>query len=154
MPDANLKYLLHKNYMYIIRAAVGTHMFRHTYVLNKTTGKVIDTAEGGGNACAYVASSIMTLVGLIDHPHSTVITTLEKMKEAGWYEIKEPKPGAVVHWPVQDGHAHLGFYLGNNKYMSNYSEKFMPATHGPARPARSSRRMPDAFYWHPRLDED
>ncbi len=151
MPDNNLQFLLHKNLMHAVQAAVGTEIFRHTYVLNKQSGEIIDTMQDGRVSCAYFVSGMLSLFMMIDHAHSTVPTTVQKMEENGWFKIDQPRPGAVVHWPADaEGHQHLGFYISEHVYISNYSEEGRPQTHGPERPAG---RRPDAFYWHSKLDD-
>lgn len=150
MPDNNLIRQVFKNYMYSVRASVGSELFRHVYVINKHTQLEQDTLQDGKLACAYFVSCILTLHGLIDKPHSTVRTTLEKMKEAGWTKAKEPVPGAIVYWPSQEEHGHLGFYLGAGECMSNSTSKHVPVQHGLT---LSDGREPSAFYVHNALPQ-
>lgn len=150
MPDSSLLFLTRKNLIRMVEASIGTELFRNTYVLDKRTGKTIDTTQDGDQSCSYYVSGILTLLMLIDHPHSIVPTTIKKMEEAGWYKIDQPKPGAIVHWPVgRTGHEHLGFYLSENTYVSNSYKSRSPKQH--VADWRSSK--PDAYYWHPKLDD-
>lgn len=126
-------------------------MFQHFYVRRKSDGKELDTMEGGELSCAFFVSSMLAIVHLIDSAHSTVETTLARMKEAGWQQIDSPRPGAVVVWPEYDGHEHIGFVLDNDEYISNSLTKRVPHLHKLQLP---DGRVPTAYYWHSALDQD
>jgi len=152
MPEPNFVFLSRKNLLYAVNAALGTEIFRRTYVFDKKQGQEIDTLQDGKFTCAYFVSGILTLFMLIDHPHSVVGTTISKMKEAGWYEIDQPKPGAVVHWPAgPKGHEHIGFVVDADVCISTSSDAGVPVKHG-----RLSHdgAEPIGYYWHSKLDVD
>lgn len=107
-------------------------MFRHLYVLENNKRK--DILQKGDLSCAYYVSSILKIFDLISSPHATVRGTLEDMAKKGWHSGKKLKPGNVLVWEAirfSNGstHQHLGFYLGNNKAMSNSLKKGTPAIH-------------------------
>jgi len=72
------------------------------------------------------------------------------MKEAGWIEIDQPRPGAVVTWPEYEGHEHIGFVLDNNEYISHALVERSPKIH---QQKLADGRTPSAYYWHPTLDQ-
>lgn len=145
MPDPTLNRLIVKNLCYTVKAAVASDIFKHIYV-SDSSGEELDALQDGKLACAYVVSGILTLHGLIDHPHATVVTTLKAMETAGWKLTTQPRPGDVVHWPLgKEGHQHLGFYLQENQFMSNSAEQRQPILHGPS---LQDGRLPDGYYTH------
>lgn len=151
MPDNNLIKLVRRTLLEALRASVDTAIFQHVYVRRKSDGKEFDTMEGGELSCAFYVSGILAICGLIDRSHSIVTTTLERMKEAGWREISEPKPGCVVYWPEYEGHEHIGFKLDGDDYISNSLTKRSPQIHKAHLP---DGRVPKAYYWHTALDQD
>jgi hypothetical protein len=148
MPNPDFIYQTQKNLLYTIRAAEGSTLFKHNFVLEKSTSSNIDTLEDGKLSCAYVVSCLLAIHRLIDRPHATVTTTLEKMEHAGWRKSDTPVPGAVVYWPVVEEHGHIGFYLDDDTYMSNSTAKGVPALHGRV---MADGREPTAFYVHDAL---
>lgn len=151
MPDANLTKLIRKTLIAALRASVDTKMFQHIYVRRQSDGVELDTMNGGELSCAFYVSSILAMLGGLDRAHSTVSTTLARLKEFGWHEIPEPRPGAVVTWPAYDGHTHIGFVLDNGDYISNSLSARSPQLHKQQLP---DGRKPDAYYWHKILDQE
>lgn len=146
MPDSNLLRLRRKNYLYAINAVVGSELFRHIYVRDKTTGREFDATDDGNGSCAYVVSGVLSLFGLIDRPHATVVTTIEKLKEAGWHETTAPKPGDLLYWPEAGDHAnHIGFVVDVDAKtcVSNSSQQGKPILHNFK---MSDGREPTVFY--------
>src|SRR3989344_6688914 len=122
MPDQNIKPHKFKNYLAIINNSIGTKMFRNFFA--EINGKEVDGLGNGDKSCAVHVSSILYLNNLIDAPHATVTTTLKAMRESGWKEINAPREGCVIHWEKtekSDGCEHIGFYVGNEKAISNAS---------------------------------
>ncbi len=145
MPDSNLTRLVAKNLVYTIKTVVGSDLFRHIYVRDQA-GKEFDALEDGQASCALAVSGVLALNGLIDRPHATVATTLQKMQEAGWKPTQDPKPGDVVHWPFgKNEHEHIGFCAEEDRYVSNSEIEHRPVVHGVA---LSDGRMPDGYYTH------
>ena len=130
MTNKYLTRITKDNLVSIIKASVGSDMFRHIYVKNND-GKQFDATDDGDKSCAYHTSGVLSLVGLIDSPHATVDTTLKHMELAGWRETKTPTPGAVVLWPGGKNQlSHTGFYIDKETYVSNSSHQKRPAIHG------------------------
>lgn len=148
MPDPDLTRRTKDNLLHIINASVGSEMFQHIYVKDKS-GKEFDATDGGDMSCAYHTSGVLGLVGLIDRPHATVKTTLEKMAENGWTETDRPIPGCVVQWPEGTGQLeHTGFYLDDQTYVSNSSYDRVPVQHGSM---LKDGRQPTRYFTHPEL---
>lgn len=148
MPSPDLSRRVKDNLLHAIRSSIGSEMFQHIYVVDKA-GKEFDATDGGDKSCAYHTSGVLALVGLIDRPHATVATTLDKIAEAGWTETKKPVPGSVVLWPGVDGLLeHTGFYLDDETYVSNSSYEKIPALHTKA---LKDGRNPIKYFVHPEL---
>lgn len=148
MPNPDFIYQTKENLLYTIRAAVGSQLFKHNFVFEKSTGTHLDTLQDGRLSCAYVVSNILVMHNLIDQPHATVVTTLKKMEEAGWYTADTPVPGAVAYWQSVEENGHIGFYLGDDEYMSNSTKRGFPALHGAK---LDDGREPEVFYIHEAL---
>lgn len=145
MPDKNLIRQTLKNLLFIARSAVDSTLFQHIYVTDTRAQKEFDALQNGELSCAYFVSTALVMCGLIDAPHATVQTTLKKMTEAGWHRIDAPVPGAVVYWPSAEEHGHIGFYLGDDKCVSNSTQKRTPVLHGLT---LANGSTPEAFYTH------
>jgi hypothetical protein len=150
----SVRLLFKKSYLAMIRnAAAGENrMFRNLYAL--VDGAEHDILEDGKLSCAAFVSGILTLYGLIARPHATVGGTERAMRERGWAEIPEPREGAVLSWqPITyaDGrtHGHLGFYVGDDRAVSNASNDggIVREHHWTYDGARRVVRI----WWHPDL---
>ena len=151
MPDRNITTYERKTVLTAIEAAVGTPIFQHFYVRNESKGQDIDATKGGQSSCAFFVSSMLAMFDYIDRSHTVVDTTVTKMLEHGWVQVDAPTPGSVVHWPEQNGHKHIGFYLGGDRYISSSESQNTPQIH----PAKmDDGRTPDAYYSHPKLAKD
>lgn len=150
MPDPNLHRLTGKNLLYIIHNIVGSPIFKHIYVRDKRDGREFDALDDGSGACAYTVSGVLALVGLIDHPHATVATTVVRMQEAGWVKTDTPSPGDVVQWAAYNDNMHTAFYIGDDRCIGNSTKDHMPKEYGTTLP---DGRAPIAFYTHPSLHE-
>ncbi len=107
-------------------------MFRRLYVLDN--GRKKDILKNGQLSCAVYVSSILKLFNLISKLHTTVKSTLDDMRKNGWRPTKKLQAGNVLLWEEKkqaDGefHQHLGFYLGQNRAISNRDEKRAPTVH-------------------------
>jgi len=127
-----MKILTYQNYLAIIKASQGSKIFRQLYVLEN--GKKKDILKNGRFSCAYYVSSILKIFDLISSPHATVGGTVKDILKNGWRATKTLKPGNVLVWEEKlcfDAklHQHIGFYLGNNKAISNSHKKGVPALH-------------------------
>ncbi len=117
-------------------------MWQHLYVVD-TDGIEQDVMNNGELSCAYMVSSVLTIFQLIDMPHATVRTTLERMHQTGWYQIDAPVEGAVVVWDE-----HIGFYVADEWVISNSSSIGITKRHSLK---LEDGREPIGFYIHPQL---
>ncbi|MEX2090564.1 MAG: hypothetical protein WD989_00300 [Candidatus Paceibacterota bacterium] len=162
-----MKLLFKKNYLtQIENVAKGeNHLFRNFYV--EKGGEIIDSLEDGRNSCAVMVSqviysfnSLLEFLGKkhwLKFIHLTVASTEKDMKEGGWYEIKELKPGAVLIWEKKDGrdgepHNHIGFFVSDEEAISNSSRGTgFPWKH---HITYNGTRKIEKIYWHSELDSD
>ncbi len=152
-----IKPIIKDTYLAVIKNSVGSKSFRNFYVIDG--GKKIDITENGNLSCAWFASVVLSLFGLIDGPHLTVNRVERELKKSGWRKISKPKLGAIIIWDsVGSGkkmlRRHVGFYIGNNKTVSNDSKRGYPIIHDwKFRKAKSSGgREIEAILWNPKLD--
>jgi hypothetical protein len=153
-----MKFNLNKTYLAVIASCKNITMFQRIYFFDGK--KNINIVANGRLSCAAFVSYVLKLFALISAPHVTVKSTLIDLKNNGWYKIKRPKPGAIIHWsagPSSNKHEHLGFCLNGGLAISNSSKKHCPIIHSlkkqkekPA-PGRSQRAI-KAFYWHKKLN--
>jgi hypothetical protein len=141
--------LTRKNFLSSVDGLVGTKMFQHIYVRDEK-GSETDALGDGDLSCAYVVSSVLTLYKLIDGPHATVKTTIEKMREGEWRLTSEPVVGAIAYWPAVKGNEHIGFVVGDDEIISNSSKERVPVRHNFK---MSNGERPTQFYVHPLLSE-
>jgi len=135
-----------------IKHSIGSTMFRNLYA--RVGGVKQDLLRDGDLSCAFYASSLLALTGLIESPHATVDSTLRDMKRSGWFPLTRPRVGCVIVWGERhftdgnESHKHIGFYLGNGVAVSNSDKKRAIAKH----PYRSHNRRPVVeLLWHPTL---
>ncbi len=158
MPKVKLIFL--ETYLSLVKGAVGTNMFRHAYGL--VDGKRKDLTQDGNLSCAYFPSFVLKHFDLIKESHTTVSGLVRDMEESGWKKIRQAKPGCVLVWsPMDDrkdrnysfGHRHIGFFLGQEKAISNLSSKKTPGVHHwtfGKKDGKPKRRI-EAMYWHKRI---
>lgn len=151
MPDRNIKRLVRKNLLYTIEASLGSGLFKHVYVFDRRDNREFDAMEDGKSACAFMVSGLLALQGLIDHPHSTVATTIDHMQDTGWEETTEPQPGDVVQWPAHNDHMHMAFYMGENRVIGNSTKSQVVAEYSLT---LDDGRTPIAYFTHPTLREE
>ena len=53
----------------------------------------------------------------------TVESAVKDMEQSGWKQTKKLAPGNIIVWEEKKDHAHIGFYIGNDKAISNSSKK-------------------------------
>lgn len=127
-----MKILFFENYLTMIRNSVGTNMFRNLNA--EIDGINKDITENGNLSCAFFASSVLKILGLAKEIHATVHGTVRDLLASGWHEINEPKIGSVLVWEKvdfggNDLHKHIGFYMGENKAISNDANIGTPQIH-------------------------
>ena len=115
-------------YLAMIQQLPGVTLFQKLYVTDEHENR-IEVTENGKLSCAFVVSSVLTIFNLIDRPHGTVAGTVREVQNMGWEKTNSPAPGDLIIWPVADGHAHIGFYLGENRCISNSGELGRPTEH-------------------------
>lgn len=150
--------LLLQNYLAVIKASVGSQMFRRLYF--KVGRKKIDVLRDGDLSCAFFVSTILKLFGLISEIHTTVAGTVEEMKRTGWKKIPvkgrsasggKLEVGCIVVWaakrqpPSWEPHKHIGFYIGNGRVISNDYRKKSPQIRA------VNYRATESFWWHKKL---
>lgn len=149
-----VSFILFDSYLAFIKNSVGSNLFRNVFA--KVNGRKKDVTNNGELSCAFFASSTLCLFRLIKNVHFTVDSTVNDLKKSGWQEIKKPKIGCVLVWDKtksNNRHKHIGFYLGNNKAISNSSEKGHPLIHHWTfgnRKGEPERKI-EAIYWHKKL---
>ena len=112
--------------------SIGSNFFRNIYF--NVNGQKTDLTENGNLSCAVFVSSVLYLLKLSKDVHITVDSTIKDLKESGWTETKDPKPGCVLVWATKDfgasgAHRHIGFYIDENKAVSNNPENGFPIEH-------------------------
>ena len=168
MPKLKVEILLFDSYFQAIKNSIGSDLFRNLFAL--VDGKKIDICKNGGLSCPVFASSILVLYGLIEGPpkgpHANVGSVVKNMKNSGWKKIKVPRPGAVIVWEAKEtedpagdvyaSHCHLGFYIGDEKAISNSSRIGQPIEHhwtyGTTQNGQPFRKVV-AIYWHDKLEK-
>lgn len=148
MNKPRAKILFKESYLATITNAVGTGMFRTFYA--SISGRKQDVMRNGDLSCAFFVSFVLAGFSLIKSMHGTVDGTVADMKSSGWKRIKTPQTGCVIVWGPRvdergESHKHIGFYIGNDKAVSNDSKKKSPRLH-----SCNSRKI-DALYWHTKL---
>ncbi len=148
-----------RSYTASIKNSVGTDLFRQLYFHIGDTS--IDVLEDGDLSCATYVTGILYLFDLIQERHTTVVSTIEDMKQSGWYEIEQPRTGAVILWDFKKGddgtqgkHRHVGFYINDKLAVSNDSATRVVAAHHPTFGTDENgdaRRRVLAYYWNDRL---
>jgi hypothetical protein len=146
-----------ETYIAMIKNSVGSKIFRNAFFI--INGKKMDVLRDGDLSCAVYVSSILRLVDLIPEAHATVKGTVKAMERAGWRPIKKPKIGSIIVWgpktfkKINEAHSHIGFYIGNEKAISNSSKKRSPSIHHWTYGAKQGKpiRKIETIYWHEKL---
>lgn len=151
--------LKRKNYLAMVRnAAKGeNHMFRNLFAL--VDGAEQDINKDGALACSFFASAVLYIHKLIRDMHAGVPGLERDLAASGWHQIDELREGAVIVWEPRMGtfvpgmgeeHGHLGFYIGNDRAVSNGSNStLMPEEH---HVTYGDTRKIDRIWWHPELE--
>ena len=139
------------SYLAVIKNSIGSNLFRSLYA--KVNGKRTDITANGELSCAFYVSSILLLFKFIKEGHATVDSTVKDLKQSGWKKIKKPKIGSIIVWGKidfgnNDFHKHIGFFIGNNKAVSNISELGYPDEH---HFTFDGKRKIELILWNPKL---
>ena len=138
-------------YLAVIKNSLGSTMFRNFYA--EVDGKRTDIMRDGELSCAFYVSSVIVLFKLISGIHGTVDSTVKDLKESGWEEIKKPKVGSMLVWEKMDfgdndPHKHIGFFVGDDKAISNSYTLGYPVEHSWD---FDSKRKVEMILWNPKL---
>lgn len=149
-----IKPLIFDSYITAIKNSVGSNTFKNFYAL--VDGEKKDILENGNLSCAIFVSNILNMFGLIKSPHVTVVSTIKDIESFGWTKVSELKVGAIILWESVDFgatgfHSHLGFYIGDNKAISNSPELGCPIEHSFD---FEGKRKIDGIYWHEKLNDN
>jgi hypothetical protein len=142
----------------IFNAAKGeNHLFRNLWA--SVDGIEADILRNGALSCVFFVSGVLYMNKLLGDMHAGDGGGLERdMEASGWVQISHDhlKPGAVLTWEARaahDGKSHLhhGFYVGNDRAVSNGSNTTgMPEDHHYTfEHSRTILRV----WWHPKLEE-
>jgi hypothetical protein len=159
MPAPVVRILRKKSYLAMVRnAAKGeNHMFRN--LIADVDGTEQDINKDGALACAFFASAVLYINKFIHDMHAGVPGLERDLAGSGWIQIKEPREGAVLVWEPRaasfvpgmgEQHAHLGFYVGDDRAVSNGSNStLMPEEH---HWTYDGTRAVVRMWWHPDLE--
>lgn len=164
-----VKIIFKKSYLAMIRnAAKGeNHMFRNFYIT--IDGVERDALADGALGCGVLVTSILYLQNStleflkkprwISFTHASVISTEKDMAKNGWFIISDLREGAIITWEAREGrevpvygnmHIHMGFYLGNERAISNGSNStLMPEEH---HYTYGGTRKIERIWWHLALE--
>jgi hypothetical protein len=130
------KILKFDNYLSMINNSVGSTQYQNLWVIDDN-GNKIDITKDGELSCAVYVTSILKLFDLINTQKANVHSTLNAMLEFGWKEVgkEEAKKGDVLVWNSRkdlnnETHGHIGFYVGDNKAISNSTKLKRIVRHG------------------------
>jgi len=143
--------LIFDTYLAVIKNSIGSKLFRNFYVA--MAGKKTDIMKNGELSCAFYVSSILALFKLIGGIHGTVDSTVKDLRASGWKIVKKPKVGCIliwekIHFGRNDIHQHIGFYIGNNRAVSNDYKLGYPVKH---HWTFGGKRKVDLIFWNPKM---
>ncbi len=156
---STVKLLKLENYLHSVKNSVDSKQFQILKAL--VDGKEKNLVKNGDLSCAYFVSAILLLENLIKERHATVNGTIRDMRDFGWKKISKPKIGCVLIWEKMEqgqngSHEHIGFYIGEEKAVSNSSRFRVPKKHhwtfGLDQNNKPKRKI-ISMYWHPKLTE-
>lgn len=138
-------------YLAVIQNSVGSKFFQ-TYYL-EIDGKKVDVMRGGDLSCAFFVSAVLIMFNLSKRIHGTVASIVRDLHTSGWQRIETPKVGCIIVWESKLGargetHAHIGFYVGQDKAISNSSKRKYPVKH---HHTYGGKRKIEAIYWNSRF---
>lgn len=143
--------LVFDTYLVAIKNSIGSKTFRNFYA--RVDGKKVDIMQNGELSCAFFVSSVLALFKFIKGAHATVDSTVKDLRKSGWKKISKPKIGSVLIWEKadfgnNDAHKHIGFFIGDNKAVSNSNKLGYPVKHDWN---FGAKRKIDAILWNPRI---
>jgi hypothetical protein len=134
MSSSRITKLPYQTYLAVIRNSVGSTMFRNIPIL--LDGKAIDATQDGTLSCVFYVSALLKMFGLVGSFHATVCSTEKDIVTSGFIIIDQEamQPGDVIIWEAIDFgtggmHQHIGFYMGNDRAISNSETARSPVEH-------------------------
>ena len=158
----DVKIIWNESYLKAIKNSVGSNIFRNLYAT--VNGKKMDIRKDGQLSCSAFVSSLLYIHKLCYDIHATAEGLIKDMELFGWKRINKPRPGAVILWeplPPKNRndkmylrHDHIGFYVGNNKAISNRPEKHQPMVHHWTFGANNGKpvRRVEKIFWNNKLN--
>lgn len=148
---------LRESLLAVLEGSIGTSMFRTLY--RQLDSRLDDVIDDGDLACAFYASTILSMFGLTeDGVHTTVTVTLDDMRASGWVEVSSPESLAVVLWGQKMGddnrpHYHIGFCVNESEAIEHSAVTKSPRKIGINELTLhdGSPRPPIGYFVHPRL---
>jgi hypothetical protein len=126
--------LPYQTYLTVVKNSVGSNLFRNIPII--LDGKEADATQDGVLSCAFYVSSLLKMFDLIESFHATVSSTEKDMITSDFIAIdqKAMQPGDVIIWEALDFgsgglHHHIGFYIGNDRAISNSETVRTPIEH-------------------------
>ena len=120
-----------ESYLAMIRNSVGTSLFRNLYAI--TGEEKQDILKNGVRSCAFFVSTVLHAFYLVETPHASVSGLERDLINSGWRKTETPNSGDVLVWEpilqVDNVNAHMGFFIGDNKAVSNDWQTRVPAEH-------------------------
>jgi hypothetical protein len=151
-----------QTFLALVENSIGTRTFQNLYARIGDNVEVEDVMYGGERSCAYFASGLLAVMGMIDRAHATV-ASLRKIvdEDRQWRQTEELTPGALIFWkmaPDSEGklYRHCGLYMGNNRAISNTELSRVPIAHHHTfgtLPDGSPRSSIEAIYQHDLLSQ-
>jgi hypothetical protein len=150
-----IRLLKKKNYLKMIENSAKGENFMFRNLFAQVNEAEVDILENGNLSCAIFCSAILYLQKMINDIHTTVSGVEKDMKVSGWTEIDLPKVGCVVVWNKikyddNSEHSHIGFYMGNDRAISNSYKDGMPKEH---HYTYNGTRKIEKIYWHDQLND-
>jgi hypothetical protein len=146
-----------RTFLSLVSNSIGCRTFQNLYARIGGKTEAEDVMWDGERSCAYFASGLLAVMGLIDRAHATV-ASLEKIIVADpkWKQIDEPSPGALLFWELAPDSAgqlyrHCGFYIDDKHAISNSELSRVPIAHHTTfgiLPDGSPKRRIEAIYQH------
>jgi hypothetical protein len=146
--------MIKDSYLALIQNSAGANFWRNLYF--KINGRKQDILQDGELSCAFFASGVLLVLGLIKETHTTINGLLADMEIMGWQEIGKPKLGSVLVWEEKLGHRHLGFFMGGKAAISNRSSLHKPGRHHltfGVKKDGSPKRKIIRILWHEKLND-
>lgn len=169
MADSRIKFDLFNTYIARIKNSIDSKIFQNVYVIEN--GKKRDAASSGRFACAQFISGILFISKLIKDMHTTTQMLLKDMEDSNWYKIDKPREGAVIIWAPwktkedlskniisfpweNEDRWHAGFYIGNDKVISNDPNTRAPKEHHLTYGEKNGKpiRKIEGIWWNDKLN--